>query len=85
MTVSATLTFDELLNDPRAHFDTPGGILRAVDLTRQQRLKLLRRWEQDERALVRAGSESPMTGGEKSMLEDVRETIRHLEADAARS
>ncbi|MBD1549548.1 hypothetical protein [Roseibium aggregatum] len=85
MTARATLTFAEQLKDPRAHFATPDGILRTADLTRDERLKLLRRWEEDERALVRAGSESPMTGGEQTMLDDVQKAIRRLEADVSGS
>jgi len=85
MTARATQTFAEQLKDPRAHFETPDGILRTADLTREERLKLLRRWEEDERALVRAGSESPMTGGEQTMLDDVQKAIRLLEANVSRS
>ncbi len=77
----SNVTFDELVKDPRAHFTTPADVLDTPELTKHDRLILLRRWEQDERALVRAGSEAPMTGGEQTMLDDVQKAIRQLEAN----
>jgi len=85
MSTLSNVSFDEMLKDPRAHFPAPAAILDAPDMTKYDRLRLLRRWEEDERALVRAGSESPMTGGEQSMLEDVQRAIRHLETGAGES
>lgn len=79
----SNVSYDEILKDPRAHFTTPADVLDAPELTKYDRLILLRRWEQDERALVRAGSEAPMTGGEQTMLDDVQKAIRHLEANVS--
>lgn len=81
----SNFSYDEILKDPRAHFSAPADVLDAPELTKYDRLILLRRWEQDERALVRAASEAPMTGGEETMLDDVQKAIRHLEANVSRA
>lgn len=85
MSKQSNASYGEKLKDPRAHFATPDDVLQTADQNNEERLKLLRRWEQDERALVRAGSEAPMTGGEQTVLEDVRKAIRLLEADVSGS
>lgn len=85
MPTEPEVSFEEKLKDPRAHFDSPAAVLAAADLTDEARLKLLRRWELDERALVRAGSESPMTDGEQPILTEVQDAIRRIEGGDGRS
>ncbi|AXS40202.1 hypothetical protein [Breoghania sp. L-A4] len=70
--------FDEILKDPRAHFDKPASVL-SSSLDSGKKRELLERWEQDERALVRAAGESPMTGGEQPMLRDVELALSQLD------
>lgn len=73
-------SLDEMLKDPRTYFDKPEAVLRAPDLGHEDKLKLLKRWQEDEKALVRAASESPMTGGEQPMLREVQLAIDRLQS-----
>lgn len=74
-----TVSYEEKLKDPRGHFSVPEAILDNAELSRDQKLELLRQWEEDENALIRAGSESPMTDGEEPMLGRVEDAIQRLE------
>lgn len=78
MSLHADTPYSELLNDPRKYFERPEVLLKAENLSDAQRLELLERWELDERALLRAGTESPMTGGEQEMLAEVEAAIEKL-------
>jgi hypothetical protein len=64
--------------DPAAVFDDPEQVLGA-QLTREQKLAILRRWEYDMRELSVAEDEN-MGGGESSaMLPRVRAALRTLQ------
>jgi hypothetical protein len=68
---------DLALMDPRARFATPWGILNRHDLSRAQKVAILRDWEYDERSLAVAADEA-MLGGERDMLRDVRVALGTL-------
>ena len=66
------------LADPALVFDSPEAVLQA-DLTGEQQLEILRRWEFDLRELAVAEDEN-MGGGESSaLLPRVRRAILTLE------
>lgn len=59
-------------------FDSPLEVVTSVDLTRQEKIELLKRWELDARALQRASDEN-MTGGEQPPLDAVNEALAKLD------
>lgn len=71
-------TFEEMLKDPRSYFDKPDAVLEDQELAETEKRTLLKRWQEDEKALVRAASESPMTGGEQPMLREVKLALDRL-------
>lgn len=54
-------TFDKLAVDVSKHFATPEALLAAEDLSREQKLALLRQWEYDLH-LLQVATEENMTG-----------------------
>jgi hypothetical protein len=68
---------DKALLDPTSVFKTPEDVLKAQDLTREQKIEILRRWEYDARELQVADDES-MTGGSNNLLERVLESLSAL-------
>jgi hypothetical protein len=65
------------LLDPTAVFDQPEEVLRREDLTREQKILILRRWEYDARELETA-SEEGMRGESAEMLDRVLNALRAL-------
>lgn len=72
---------EKALVSPDRVFQTPGEVQNHAGLTRELKLRILRQWEIDDRALQRATDEN-MSGGQPSRLEEIREAIRHLGGDA---
>jgi hypothetical protein len=82
LTASATGTermmeqhaFDQLVGDVSKHFATPAALLAADDLSREQKLALLRQWEYDLH-LLQVATEENMTGNASpgSNAEKIRE------------
>ena len=54
-------TFEELAADVSKHFASPDALLARDDLTREQKLALLRQWEYDLH-LLQVATEENMTG-----------------------
>ena len=71
-----------LLN-PASCFEEPGDVLEERGLTREQKLRILRQWDQDARQLAVAEEEN-MTGGEENMVGRVSKAILALGGDAER-
>jgi hypothetical protein len=71
---------DAALRDPAAVFDEPAEIVARRDLSRSLKLRLLRQWEQEARALAVAEEEG-MPSGRESMLGRVRRAISALSPD----
>lgn len=53
--------FDQLVGDVSKHFETPEALLADADLSREQKLTLLRQWEYDLH-LLQVATEENMTG-----------------------
>ncbi len=71
--------FHQALGDVSSVFSTPRAILEASDLTRQQKIELLRQWETDLRLLMVA-SEENMTGDAPGhTAELLRQVLGYLE------
>ena len=67
------------LLDPTAVFDEPEQVLRREDLTREQKILILRRWEYDARELEMASDEG-MRGETPDILDRVLNALRALGA-----
>lgn len=68
--------------DPATVFDCPQDVLVAEDLTKQQKLAILKRWEMDADALLRAGDEGMTEGAESGeLVRSVRAAIEVIESE----
>ncbi len=66
---------DKIMRDPRAFFSEPRYVVAHPQLSREQKLAILRQWEQDALRLSASESEG-MGGGEESMLGRVESAIQ---------
>jgi hypothetical protein len=71
--------FEKALLDPGAVFKTPAEVVQKPDLSREQKIQILRRWEYDARELQVADEES-MTGPQTIDLDAVLVALRSLGA-----
>lgn len=76
----SAIDFDAALTDPSRHFDTPDQVLDAAGLEPEQRLRLLRQWELDER-LMSVATEENMEGDGGTLLADVHQALTRLRED----
>ena len=70
---------EKALLDPGLVFETPGEVLANNELTRAQKIEILRRWEYDVRELQVADEEG-MEGPEPVTLDAVLDALRTLGA-----
>ncbi len=71
--------FKQALGDVSKTFRTPEAIVAAADLTREQKIDLLKQWETDLRLLMVA-SEENMTGNAPGRVaEQLRQVLQCLE------
>jgi hypothetical protein len=75
------IDIEKALVDPGLVFKTPEELLANNELSRQQKIEILRRWEYDARELQVAEEES-MEGPQPVTLEAVRGALRVLGAPA---
>jgi hypothetical protein len=69
---------DAALRNFRSYFPEPKDVVAHLQLSRDEKLAILRQWEQDALRLSTSESEG-MGGGEESMLGRVEEAIAVLE------
>lgn len=69
---------DQALITPGSIFDTPMEVVGAPDLSKSEKIEILKRWELDARALQRATDES-MSGGEQPPLDAVNQALSILD------
>jgi hypothetical protein len=76
------IDLDHAMLHPAAVFATPGEVLQHADLSREQKIDILRRWALDARALQVAEDEN-MTAPRPtpSRLDDVLKALHDLEAE----
>lgn len=67
--------------NPAAVFATPEQLARTPELTRDEKIELLRRWSYDAGELVVAEDEG-MSGGEPALLDRILAAIDQLESQA---
>jgi hypothetical protein len=73
--------FEKALVDPALIFKTPAEVLQTDELSRNQKIQILQRWEYDVRELQVAEEES-MHGPQAVTLDVVLNALRALGADA---
>ncbi len=66
--------YDRALLDPAEVFKLPKDVVNSDDLTAEQKLEILKRWETDAQ-LLSVATEENMGGGEPSRIEEVRHAI----------
>ena len=74
------MDINQALLDPTSVFENPEEILTAESLTREQKIKILRRWEYDARELQVADEEN-MGGGPPDKLDQVLKVLHQLGAN----
>tara|TARA_R110001592_G_scaffold91405_4_gene267584 strand:+ start:1570 stop:1812 length:243 start_codon:yes stop_codon:yes gene_type:complete len=73
------MEFEKLLQDPRASFNSPSQIVNSNDLSKSQKIELLRRWEYDAEQLQAAEGEGMNSDrNEGEMLQRVLEALKSL-------
>jgi hypothetical protein len=73
------MLFEDLLQDPTAAFASPSQIVDSNDLTKQQKIELLRRWEYDaEQLQVAEGEGMACDGNEPATLGEVLAALKSL-------
>ncbi len=70
MTITPKVKKD-IIADPSSHFDTPENLIESEDLTLRDKRLALKTWAEDAERLSAAANEG-MTGGERSLLPDVK-------------
>lgn len=70
---------EKALLDPGLVFKTPDEVLAEKDLLREQKIKILRKWEYDVREL-QVAEEEGMEGPQPVSLDDVLRALRSLGA-----
>ncbi len=72
--------YQQMLIDPSSHFQHPRDVLAQANLSHEQKLSILQRWEQDARELDVAQEEG-MIGEGKSNLSEIIRAIDQLDPD----
>ncbi|MGI9535119.1 MAG: hypothetical protein ACR2NW_09220, partial [Thermodesulfobacteriota bacterium] len=68
------------LLDPSSVFKSPGEVIKDKDLTRDQKIEILRRWEYDAIELQVAEEEN-MQGQNGKILDEILNALREIKAD----
>ena len=71
---------DKAMLDPVSVFASPDDVLSEQSLDREQKIKILRRWEYDARELEVAEEEN-MGGGPPGILDEVLHALHRLNAE----
>ena len=74
---TAQVDFEAALQDPTAFFSEPRDVVDRPELSRERKLAILRRWEQDAIQLSVSESEG-MVGGEENMLGRVKHALQRV-------
>ncbi|OFE11584.1 hypothetical protein PHACT_13675 [Pseudohongiella acticola] len=78
------MKFDDMLLDPANAFDSPDQVLETGSLSREQKIRILRRWDDDARLLLTAQSEGMQSADSGSdVLKQVQSALEKLGAAAS--
>jgi hypothetical protein len=84
MTELHPVDLDLALLDPAAVFPDPESVVGHPDLTDDEKVRILRRWELDARELEVADDEN-MLGGEPDVLDRVAAALRQVAGEVPRT
>jgi len=73
------MNIEQAMTDPTSVFATPDEVLQKKSLTRDQKIKILKRWEYDALELEVAEEEN-MGGGPPGVLDQVLSALHRLDA-----
>lgn len=78
---------NEAIADASKIFDTPMEVAEAKDLSRDEKVKILKNWELDARRLISSGDENMIDehGPPRSRLPEVQAALRVLEIEPVAS
>ncbi len=74
------MDIEKAMLDAASVFASPDAVVRDQSITREQKLKILKRWAYDARELEVAEEEN-MRGGPPSMLGEILNALHGLESD----
>jgi len=74
------MNIEQAMLDPASVFKSPDDVCEEASLTREQKIKILRRWEYDARELEVCEEEN-MGGGPPDVLDKVLAALHKLDAE----
>lgn len=75
-----SVEIEKALISPASVFDIPSEVVESKALAKLMKIEILKRWELDARALLRAAEEN-MGGGEASQIDAVNEALAKLDPE----
>lgn len=72
---------DKALVDPATVFESPDEVLKSEELSREQKISILRRWEYDARELQVAEEEN-MIGANVDILDQIMRALLQLDEES---
>ena len=70
--------FERALADPSSEYNTPNDVLLDENLTKEQKIKILKHWHHDALEIMRADEEN-MSGDSENMLNRVLVALHRVE------
>jgi hypothetical protein len=64
--------------NPAASFKSPQEVVSSQELSREQKIEILQRWEQDAR-LMEVAEEESMSGSQAKLLQPIRDALHALD------
>jgi len=71
------MDFEKAKLNPAAVFKSPQEVVSSQELSREQKIEILRRWEQDAR-LMEVAEEESMPGPQPKLLQPIRDALHAL-------
>jgi hypothetical protein len=71
------MDFEKAKLNPAAVFKSPQEVVSSQELSREQKIDILRRWEQDAR-LMEVAEEESMPGPQPKLLQPIRDALHAL-------
>jgi len=71
------MDFEKAKLNPAAVFKSPQEVVSSQELSREQKIEILRQWEQDA-TLMEVADEEGMTGPQPKLLQPIRDALHAL-------
>jgi hypothetical protein len=72
------MDFEQAKLNPAAFFKSPQEVVSSQELAREQKIEILRQWEQDAR-LMEVADEENMPGPQPKLLQPIRDALHALD------